>query len=140
MAQESAGLICLCGGKRGLVTRSIQGDDQAAAEDYLARLRELFPEKYIWRLRNQEPGDVEILSRLVSLADDLTIPVVATQDVHYITSGEEKTQRLVTAMRLNQPMINIPANAFAPPRSYFTTQSEMASRFVDFPAAIIHDC
>jgi len=136
LAQEIAGLICLCGGKRGLVARPLQGGDQAAAGDYLARLRELFPGRLYMALENQEPGGVEILSRLVALADDLAIPVVATQDVHYITPGEEKTQRLVTAMRLNRPVIDLPAHAIAPPRSHFTTQTEMASRFVDYPAAI----
>ena len=53
LAHDSAGLICLCGGKRGLVTRSLQGGDQAAGVSYLAGLREIFPGKIYLAIENQ---------------------------------------------------------------------------------------
>ena len=136
LAEENAGLVCICGGKRGVFSRLFQRGDQVSIKKYLNRMHGLFNGRLYVALEYQESGDKDVSARLVALADELSIPAVATQDIYYVSPEEEKIQQLVTAMRLNQPLAGLPVRAFALPRSHFLTQSEMAERFANYPEAI----
>lgn len=135
-ADHAAGLICLTGGGRGLLTRFVSAGQESAAAHYLRRLRELFPERLYVMLEKHAPDDETRVARLAALARPLALPVVAAHDIHYLAREQADLQRTLTAMRLNQPLSDLPADAPAPPGAHWLTRAEMVERFADYPEAI----
>src|SRR5690606_34716848 len=78
------GLIALTAGPGGTVGRLLAEQQTAAAEDFLLRLRDLFPGRlYVELLRHGMPEEDAIEGRLVDLAYRHDLPLVATNDVHF---------------------------------------------------------
>ena len=71
-----------------------------------------------------------------SFARRYGLPVVASHPVYYLSPEGAGLQRLVTAIRINQPLKTLPETACAPPGSRFLTQKEMADRFEELPVAL----
>jgi DNA-directed DNA polymerase III PolC len=59
-----------------------------------------------------------------------------THPVYYLPPEQARLQKTLTAIRLNQPIHEIPAGAPAPADSYFMSASETEQRFRDFPDAL----
>jgi DNA polymerase III subunit alpha len=143
LVQDMSGLLCLSGGGRGAAARLLAAGQSRLASAYLQRLSEAFPERLYVELQQHTPEDAALVEGLAGLAARLGLPLVAAQDVHYLTPEQEDLQRLVTAMRLNLPLFESEQNispavvqAAAPPGAYFISPSEMASRFAAYPQAL----
>ncbi len=139
LAQEAAGLLCLMGlahGVRGPLYR--WSDSQQL--DIVGQLRDLFPDRLYIELQKHTPDDEAATARLASLARSLSLPVAATHSIHYLTPDDAHRQRLLTAIRLNTPLRDLPPEASAPPGAHFLTSAEMAARFADLPEAIAATC
>jgi DNA-directed DNA polymerase III PolC len=132
LAQDRQGLICLTGGVRGPLSH-LAGSEAAT---FASTLRDLFPDRLYVELQQHSPADREHLQQLVALARSLNLPLVATHSIHYLHPEEAPRQRLLTAIRLNKPWRDLPANAVAPPNAHFLSSAEMATRFADWPEAL----
>jgi len=136
LCQENTGVICLTGGSNSTLNDLITSKQPQHALNWLGRLSELFPDRIYIELNNHSPEDEEINATLTTLAHRSRIPVVAAHQVHYLTKEQHELQRVVTAIRLNRPLSELPVLACAPPAAYFSTQKEMQTRFTRFPAAL----
>jgi len=135
-ADHTTGLICLTGGVRGLLTHFVSAGQESAAAHYLRRLRELFPERLYVMLEKHTPDDETRVARLAALVRPLALPIVAAHDIHYLAPEQADLQRTLTAMRLNQPLSDLPADAPAPPGAHWLASAEVAERFADYPEAV----
>jgi DNA polymerase III alpha subunit len=104
LAQHTAGLICLTGGVRAVVSKLIAANQLQAAQVWLSDLRALFPDCLYAELQKHSPEDGAIVSALAGLARANSLPLVATHTVHYLTPEQAALQRLLTAIRLNRPL------------------------------------
>ena len=136
LAENTAGLLCLTGGTSGLAAQLVAQGQTVQAERFLAQLAELFPERLYVELQLQTPDDHALTERLARLGDRQSLPLVAAQNIHYLQRGEQARQQLLTAMRLNCPLVEVPLEAAAPPQSHFSSVAEMTSKFADYPAAL----
>ncbi len=127
----SAGLICLTGGVRGFVRWSVASGQLSEALDYLYALNSVFLDDLYVEL---QPNDG--VGELVTLAKQADLPVVATNNVYYVSSEDAQLQRTLSAMRLNCHLSELPSEAGAPSGSHFASVEEMVSRFADYPEAI----
>jgi DNA polymerase-3 subunit alpha len=94
-------------------------------------LREIFPKRLYLTL--QDPASA---LPLADLSRRLTIPMVVTHPVYYLTPGQVALQRTLSAIRLNCPLNQIPTEAAAPAGAYFVSSREMENRFRGFRAAL----
>jgi DNA polymerase-3 subunit alpha len=136
LSHENTGLICLTGGTGSTLNSLINPQQPQSAKNWLGRIAELFPDRIYVELNNHSPEDDEINTSLTALAHRSHIPVVAAHQVHYLSKDQWEMQRVVTAIRLNHPLSELPPLASAPPEAYFTTQIEMQTRLSRFPAAL----
>ena len=136
LAQETTGLICLTGGQGSTLNELAAARQAQAAASWLDRLAELFPGRCYVELQHHTPQDIELNTSLAALAHRSQLPVVAAHNVHYLTPDQAEIQRVVTGIRLIQPVEGLPAEAFAPPGAHFISQAEMAARFESIPAAL----
>ena len=136
VAQDAEGLICLAGGRRSLLARMILHRQNRAASIFVNRLLETFPGNLYIEMQNQVPEDEMLMASLAALARNFKLPVVATQDVYYLRRGQDSLQRILSAIRLNRAMDDLPSDTLALPNSYFTTEDEMGILFENFPQAL----
>ena len=87
LAAHNAGLIATTGCPSGEIqTRFRLGQDREAY-DYATRMAELFDGRYFVEImdHSMKGNDIErnVLPKLIKLADDLHLPLIATNDAHY---------------------------------------------------------
>ncbi len=131
LAESATGLVCLTGGVRGLIHRLIASGRRESARDFLFELRTVFQENLFVELQPNES-----IHDLAGLAEQVNLPVVATNNVHYIRPDRTQLQRTLSAMRLNRSLSELPLDAPAPPGCHFASGEQMAAHFTDFPEAI----
>jgi len=132
-----AGLIALSGGRGGDVGQALLAGNRAAAEAALADWVSLFPGRfYIEVQRTGRPQDEEYLHEAVSLAAAEDIPVVATNDVHFLKREDFEAHEARVCIHDGR-VLNDPRR----PRNYsewqyLRTPAEMAELFADLPEAL----
>jgi DNA-directed DNA polymerase III PolC len=110
---------------------AISGDHGDPSGRRLARLKESFPDRLYVAL--DDLGDAV---RLSDLATKLSLPVVVTHPVYYLTPEQAPLQRTLAAIRQNLPLERVPPETVAPAGSYFAGAAEIEARFRSFPAAL----
>ncbi|HEV2356499.1 MAG TPA: DNA polymerase III subunit alpha [bacterium] len=139
LARHSGGLIGLSACLQGEIPRAILRDDQAAARMLAAAYRDIFgPGHFYLELQNHGIADQQTLSRgLLALARELDLPLVATNDVHYVTRDEADAQDALMCIQMG-----IDLNEKDKPRMgdvpefYLKGADEMAARFGEVPEAL----
>jgi DNA-directed DNA polymerase III PolC len=133
---ETGGLLCLTGGRRGLLTRLVAGRQFRLAESWISRLGEMFPDRLYIELQNHSPDDLELCLGLTALAHRLHLPTVVTHDVHYLNPDQAHLQQVLTAIRLIRPLHELSTSMLAPPEAYFASMQEMTQNLVNYPQAL----
>ncbi len=134
LAENSRGLLCLSGRGDWLSTALAQGR-QTEAQHSLKQLDEVFPGRLYVEL--QAVGkDTSRMVALASLAGRAGLPAAAAGSVYYLEPEQAHIQRLLSAIRLNCTLAQLPADAVAPAGSHFSPPEEMTGRFAHFPAAL----
>ena len=138
LEQYHEGLVILSGCPSGEVPKLItQGrtDDAVAAASWY---RELFGDRYFLELMNH--GDVpelpQINAGLLGLRDRLDIPVVATNDSHYVFEQDAPLQDVVICIHTNTNVQDEGRLKMAEPSYYLKSHDEMAALYPDLPEAI----
>jgi DNA-directed DNA polymerase III PolC len=136
LAQETTSLLCLTGGTASTLNRLVTARQIQAAQRWLERLAELFPDRCYVELQHHDSQDDARNTNLAGLAHRSHLPIVATHNVHYLNPAQAELQRAVTGIRLIQSLNELPPEAAAPNQAYFTTLAEMQVRFANFPTAL----
>jgi len=89
LARFGDGLIALTGGPEGPPGRALLHGNRGLAERLLERLSELFPGRlYVELMRHGQVDEDEIEPALIDAALRLELPLVATNDVHFLEPEE----------------------------------------------------
>ncbi len=97
------GLICLSACLSGEVSRRLLQDDYQAAKQTALDYREIFgKDNYFIEIQDHGlDGQAKINPYLYRLSEETGIPIVATNDAHYIDEDGAETQRILTAISTN---------------------------------------
>src|SRR5277367_3739476 len=138
LQQHSKGLIALSACLRGEVADALVSEkfDQARTNAY--RLRDIFGKGNFF-LEVQDQG-MEIETRinrdLVQLSRETGIPLVATNDCHYLTRSDAHAQEVLMCIQTGKTMSDGQRMKFATDQFYFKTAEEMAQVFRELPDAV----
>jgi DNA polymerase III subunit alpha len=97
----------------------------------LETLKDIFPQRLYLAL--QDPA---VALPLADLGRRLSIPMVVTHPIFYLTPSQAALQRTISAIRLNSPLDRLPEGAAAPAGSHFVSSREMETRFRGFRTAL----
>lgn len=136
LARENNGLLCLTGGRRGVLAKLTASGQRQGAQGWVSQLSELFGDRLYIELQNHAPEDLELCVSLTTLAHRLHIPTAATHDIHYLTPEQAHLQQVQTAVRLNRPLKELDATETAPAQAFFLTPQDMTERMPNFPPAL----
>ncbi len=137
LEQYNEGLICLSGCIAGSVQQRLLRDDYEGAKTEALRYRAIFGEDYYLELQNHGyKEDAVILPGLLRLHEETGIPMVATNDAHYIKKEDSFTQKVLMCIQMNKTLEDDDAPGFDTEEFYLKSGDEMAALFGQYPGAI----
>lgn len=138
LAKHSKGLIALSACLRGEVTEAILNEKYDRARENAYRLRDIFGKGNFF-IEIQDQG-LEVEGRvnrdLVKLSRETGIPLVATNDCHYLTRADSHAQEVLLCIQTGKTMSDGQRMKFATDQFYFKTADEMAQVFGELPDAL----
>ena len=130
------GLIVLTGSLTGAVGRLLCDGQKEKAKAYLLRLQSLFPQRlYIELQRHDHPNELRIEPDLLEFADELSLPLVATNEAYFIDQDIYEAHDALLCIA-NGRYLSEDNRPRVTPEHYFKSAEEMTSLFEDIPEAI----
>ncbi len=137
LARHAEGLICTSACLRGEVNDHLLYGRPEAAREAAEFYKELFPGRYYLELQDHGmKEDREVIPKILDLAKEMELPLVATNDVHYLDKGDHGAQEVLiciqTGKTLNDPnRMSIKSEEF-----YMKDAAEMEALFGETPEAL----
>jgi DNA polymerase III subunit alpha len=138
LAKHHKGLIALSACLRGPVTESVVEERLDQARENAYRLRDIFG-KGNFLLEVQDQGlEIEkgVNRDLVRLSKETGIPLIATNDCHYLHHDDAHAQEVLLCIQTGKTMSDTHRMKFATDQFYFKSAAEMAKVFGELPDAL----
>ena len=138
LAKHSKGLIALSACLRGEVADALLSEKYEQARTNAHRLRDIFGKGNFF-LEIQDQGleaEHRINRDLVRLSHESGIPLVATNDCHYLTRSDSHAQEVLMCIQTGKTMSDTQRMKFPTDQFYFKTAEEMAQVFRELPDAL----
>lgn len=138
LRQFSGGIIATSACLAGKVQRClIDRDYQGAKKEALSMVEIFGKDNFFLEIQNQGlPEEEEINPDIFRLSEELDIPVVATNDVHYINQSDDEAHDVLLAIQ-TQSSVNDPGRMrFATDQFYLKSEEEMRALFPGHPEVI----
>jgi DNA polymerase-3 subunit alpha len=138
LAKHSKGLIALSACLRGPVTESVVDQKLDQARENAYRLRDIFGKGNFF-LEIQDQGlEIEkgVNRELIRLSKETGIPLIATNDCHYLHHEDAHAQEVLLCIQTGKTMSDAHRMKFATDQFYFKTAEEMAKVFREVPDAL----
>src|SRR5689334_9918513 len=138
LAKHSKGLIALSACLQGAVTEAVVEEKYDRARENAYRLRDVFGKQNFF-LEIQDQGlEIEkgVNPQLVRLSKETGIPLVATNDCHYLHHEDAHAQEVLLCIQTGKTMGDANRMKFATDQFYFKTAAEMARIFGEIPDAL----
>ncbi|MBA7474082.1 DNA polymerase III subunit alpha [subsurface metagenome] len=130
------GLIALSACIAGEVPRLILGGRLQEAKQTALWYKQTFGDFYLEIQRHPIPELEQINQGLISMSSELDIPLVATNDVHYVNQEDASAHDLLLCIGTNSSFHDEKRIKMAGDFFYFKPPSEMVELFKDIPQAI----
>src|SRR6266704_3662436 len=138
LAKHSSGLIALSACLRGAVTEAVVEEKYDRARENAYRLRDVFGKQNFF-LEIQDQGlEIEkgVNPHLVRLSKETGIPLVATNDCHYLHHEDAHAQEVLLCIQTGKTMSDERRMKFPTDQFYFKTAQEMFGIFGEIPDAL----
>ncbi|OGG13012.1 DNA polymerase III subunit alpha [Candidatus Gottesmanbacteria bacterium RIFCSPHIGHO2_01_FULL_39_10] len=137
----SEGLICLSGCINGEVPQLLLTDQYEHAEKKAREFLSIFGEdNYYFELQKHPkiPLQDKLNERLIELSRKLGIPLVATNDVHYLNADDAEAQEILICIGTQRTILesNRTLSMINSPDFYLRSVEEMKGLFIQYPEAI----
>lgn len=132
------GLICLSACLAGEIPQSLLQKDYERAKSTALWYREVFGKNnYFLELQDHGLSEQKIVNEGIKrLSRETGIPLVATNDVHYIEKDDAKIQQVLICIATNHVIGEDTGLEFHANEFYLKSEEEMRSVFSDVPEAI----
>ena len=136
IAAHSAGLIALTGGPAGTLGRYLLEGQRPKAEDILARLNAMFPQRlYIEIMRHGIKAEERIEPLLIEMAYDHNVPLVGTNECFFADEGMFTAHDALICLA-EKSFVSVHNRRRLTPSHRFKSAEEMVKLFADLPEAI----
>ncbi len=132
------GLIGMSACLRGEIPQALVNDNYNSAKKSALFYKDLFGEGnfYLELMRVGIEKSEKVTADLVKLSKDLKIPLVATNDVHYLTKEDAEAHDVLMALQTKDALQDEGRFKFETKELYFKSPDEMKKLFRDIPEAI----
>ncbi|MDA1036584.1 MAG: DNA polymerase III subunit alpha, partial [Chloroflexi bacterium] len=137
LEEHADGLIVLSGCPSAEMSRLLMDGDTAGAEELARWYQGSVPNFYLELQRHTNLPFLDGLNAgLISLAERLDIPLVATNDLHYVNQEDAPLQDVMVCVQTNTTVNDENRMKMSDESYYLKGPDEMAALFADIPEAI----
>jgi len=139
LRKHAQGLIALTGCGSGEIPRLIRDGRLEKAREVAAWYRDTFGfDGFYFELQRHEglPELEQINAGLVALSKEMDIPLVATNDVHYVLSEHAHAQEILLCVQTNTTVNDPKRMTMGDESFYLKSSEEMAALFPEWPEAL----
>ena len=138
LKEHSGGLIALSGCIAGQVARDILEGDFTAAEAHALEMRDIMGEdNYYLEIQNHGIEQERTVRHAIrELSAKTGIPMVATNDVHYIRRKDAENQAILLCVQTGSVITDGRPFGFEGDEYYYKSTGEMVRLFREYPGAV----
>ena len=135
--EHAEGLICLSGCLAGEIPQALIRGDYERAKKKALELRELFgPENFYLEIQDHGiPEEKQAARELIRLSEDTRIPLVLTNDAHYIEKEDAYYQDVLMCIQTGKTVDEPNRMRFESQELYLKSEEEMRALFPEHPEA-----
>jgi len=130
------GLVALSACLGGEIPQLILGGRLQEAKEAALWYKQTFDDSYLEIQRHPMPELEEINPKLIAMGEELDIPLVATNDVHYINREDAYAHDLLMCVGMNTSVNDDKRKKMAGDFFYLRSPEEMAELYHDLPQAL----
>jgi len=138
LQQHSEGLICLSGCLKSEVAHYLLAERRDEAREVAERYRQLFNGGcYYLEVQDNGLNDQRTVNQgELAIARDLGIPLVATNDIHYMRREDAMAHDVLLCINTGKLLTDEDRMSFGTDQFYFASPQEMTERFREVPQSI----
>ena len=131
------GIICLSGCLAGAVSQAILNGNIEEAENVAKWHHNVFGEDYYLEIQNNGVKEqVMVNQKIIQIARRLNIPIVATNDAHYLKKEDAYNHEVLLCIQTGKRITDEDRMRFETDELYVKSPEEMSEYFKNFPDAI----
>ena len=136
LAKHHEGLIVLSGCMSSLVAQPFLRNDYGAAKNAAQSFVDIFGDRfYMEIMRHGIPEQDVVNTGLIQLARDMKLPLVATNDSHYLNRGDAQAHDVLLCIGTGKTVQDTSRMKFMTDEFYVKSALEMRELFADVPEA-----
>ncbi len=138
LAQHAAGLIGLSSCLKGEIASALKVEQTRAALAAAGRLRDILgPKNFFLEMQYQGIEEQRVVNNgLLPLARDLNLPLVCTNDVHYLRQADYQSHDILLCIGTGKTVNDAQRMRYHGDQFFLKTAEQMASVFSDYPDAL----
>jgi len=137
LAQHKGGLVCLSACLNGEVAQLLLKERREEAKRVAGLFRDLFGEHYYLEIQDHGiPEEQKVVREMIPLSKELGIPLVATNDCHYLGPEDAKAHEVLLCIQTNSTLQDPDRFRFSTNQIYFKSPQEMKALFQETPEAL----
>lgn len=136
--QHSEGLICLSACLSGDLPKLLLQGRYDDAEAYVREMQDIFGEKnfYVEIMDHGIREEKIVMPRLISLAREMNVPLVATNDCHYLEEKDADAQEVLLCIQTGKTLDDANRMRMDTRQLYVKNEDEMRTLFAACPDAV----
>jgi DNA polymerase-3 subunit alpha len=140
LAQHAKGLIGLSSCLKGEVASALKVEQARAAFEAAGRLRDILgANNFFLEMQYQGIEEQTIVNKgLLPLARDLNLPLVCTNDVHYLRQADHQPHDILLCIGTGKTVNDTQRMRYHGDQFFLKTAEQMATVFRDYPEALRH--
>ncbi len=137
LEQYHEGLICLSACLAGEIPQKLLREDYKGAKEKALYYRDLFgKDNFFLELQNHGISEqLRTNPQIIKISEETGIPLVVTNDSHYIEKEDSRTHRILLCIQTNHTINDEDRMEFQTDEFYLKSEQEMRSLFPNHPEA-----
>ncbi len=137
LKEHTEGVICLSACLAGRIPRLLMAGEYEKAKEFALYFKSLFGEDFYIEIQDHGiPEQRQILPNLIRISRETGIPLVATNDVHYLQKEDWEMQDVLMCIQTKRTLDDPTRMKMQTHEFYMKSGDEMAALFPELPEAI----
>ncbi|MGM0493859.1 MAG: DNA polymerase III subunit alpha [Armatimonadota bacterium] len=138
LSEYNEGLICLTACPQGELAKLVAGDDLEGAKQFVEQYRAMFGEDNFFIEIQDHDLEIErqTMPGIIQVAEEMGVPLVATNDVHYLNKEDHRYQDVLLCIGTNKCVHEQDRLRMETEQFHLKSPEEMAETFADYPEAL----
>jgi len=138
LQKYSSGVVALSACLRGEIPSALAKGEKSRAVSVAKKLLSIYGEEnFFIEIQNHGLEDeISVLPKLVEFAEQMNIPLVCTNDVHYVDKDDSFRQDVLTCIQTGKKLLDTDRMKFQTDEFYLKNYDEMQALFGKYPQAL----